>query len=212
LWLRPALVPVMVKEFGVVLAATVSPTSRVIVAEAPEAVGVTGGGAKQLTPAGIELQPSATGWLKPFPAVRFSLKVVVPPGSTLWAGAAKLMVKSLVCGGGATENALATVLPKEPEPTSGKPDGTQLVTVTLRGPGAALASMVTSAVSCVEESSVQEFTRISAPKLHTKLTWEFWLKSLPVMVTFDRCWPGEPELGSAELTTGIGAPPPTSVL
>ena len=61
LWLRPALVPVMVKEFGVVLGATVSPTSRVIVAEAPEAVGVTGGGARQLTPAGIELHPSATG-------------------------------------------------------------------------------------------------------------------------------------------------------
>src|SRR5438270_371871 len=117
------------------------------------------------------------------------------------------MVKSLFCGGGTTVKALGTVPPK----VITTKDTSQLVTVTLRGPRAALASIVISAVSSVEESETQEFTVISAPKLHTNLMWGFSLKSVPAMVTFARFWPGEPELGSAELTTGSGEGPPKSV-
>jgi len=61
LWLRLPPVAVIVNEYGFVLAARAAGTFTVIVALAPEAEGVTGGGAEQVAPAGSPLQPSATG-------------------------------------------------------------------------------------------------------------------------------------------------------
>jgi hypothetical protein len=73
LWLRLPLVPVIVNECAFALAARAAGTFTVIVAVTPEAVGVMGGGAEQVMPAGSAPQVSVTGCLNPFDSFRTTL-------------------------------------------------------------------------------------------------------------------------------------------
>ena len=63
----------IVSEYEFVLGATVAGTFTVRVALVPDAEGVRGGGAEQVTPGGAALQLSVTGWLKPFDPARLTV-------------------------------------------------------------------------------------------------------------------------------------------